>query len=61
MKPFDWILIVIASLWLIFNLLVLWAHLGSPEVKYLGAKITINWKFFIPVFLLLFVAWRVGG
>lgn len=61
MKPLDWILLVISILWFLFNILQLWATLNDPRVKYGRGTITITWAFFIPVFMWLFIAWRVGG
>lgn len=61
MKPLDWILLVVSVLWFLINILRVWVMLDDPRVKYMGAKITITWPFFIPVFMWLFIAWRVGG
>lgn len=61
MKPFDWILLVISTLWFLFNILQIVVLLNDPRVKYMGGKVTIGWGFFIPIAMWLLIAWRVGG
>jgi hypothetical protein len=61
MKPFDIFILVIAVVWILFYILQILVLFGSPEVKYMGAKITIGRTVIIPWIIIAFVLWRVYG
>lgn len=53
---------IISSLWAITHILALLSTFNEPEVKYLGRRVTIRLKFFIPFALVIvYVVWLFIG
>lgn len=57
MKLLDGFLLGISLVWFVINIALIIVAISDKRVK----SIEINWRFFIPVLIWLFIAYRIGG